>query len=96
MRIKEKMLNKLDTLGFKDVSEDDYNAVCSCYEKDFGSRVIRVGNPYCYSDFNISFYKLDYNNDEGYQYNEITEYIPQWAFTTLMKLYQMGFIEEEE
>ena len=84
MKIKKEMKDKLNILGFKDVSKDDYNAICSYYEKDFGAAVIRIGDLYDYYNTDITFWEYkDYTQTEG---ERIFEYIPQWAFTTLMKL----------
>lgn len=93
MRVKEEMLRSLETLGFEDKSlycDDDTHTY---YEKHFGYKhFIRVGSPYVEST-NIEFY---YDPDVRAVPEEITACVPIWAFPTMVKMVQMGFIDEEE
>ena len=92
MKVKGNMKNKLDILGFKDMSDENEDAICSYYEKHFGQFIkIRVGDPYIHYDTSIKFIEETYTTSK-----EIESYIPQWAFMTVMKLYSMGFLDEEE
>lgn len=88
MEVKEEKLQELKTLGFTEKTD---NNKIFYYEKKFGCRCkIRVGMPYVTSNFVEFHCENRFGEDE-----EITACVPIWAFPTIVKMVQMGFIEED-
>lgn len=88
MKIKEEKLQELKTLGFIEETDDNKTFY---YEKKFGlSCKIRVGMPYATSNVVEFHCENRFGEDE-----EINARVPIWAFPTMVKLVQMGFIDEE-
>lgn len=87
MIVKKDMLEKLETLGFRVCGQDNLY-----YEKHFGyGKFIRVGDPY-YDNCYVEFYHDV--GEWGETTEEITKYVPMWAFKTIVEMINMGMIEE--
>ena len=92
MKVKEEKLQELESLGFKKCIVENYeDDDTTYYEKNcgWGERII-VGSRYI-NRTDIEFYQEvnSWGDDE-----EITKFVPIWAFPTIVKMVQMGFIEE--
>lgn len=92
MKVKEEKLKELESLGFKQYIVENYeDDDIIYYEKncDWGERII-VGSRYT-NRTDVEFYQEvnSWGDDE-----EITKFVPIWAFPTIVKMVQMGFIEE--
>ena len=92
MKVKEEKLKELESLGFKKYIVENYeDDDIIYYEKNcgWGERII-VGSRYI-NRTDIEFYQeVNAWGDE----EEITSSVPIWAFPTIVKMVQMGFIEE--
>lgn len=92
MKVKEEKLKELESLGFKQYIVENYEDDDTIYyEKNCGwSERIIVGSRYT-NRTDIEFYQEvnSWGDDE-----EITKFVPIWAFPTIVKMVQMGFIEE--
>lgn len=91
MKVKEEKLKELESLGFKQYIVENYEDDDTIYyEKNcgWGERII-VGNRYT-NRTDIEFYQeVNWGDDE-----EITKFVPIWAFPTIVKMVQMGFIDD--
>lgn len=91
MKVKEEKLKELESLGFKQYIVENYeDDDIIYYEKNFGwgERII-VGSRYT-NRTDIEFYQeVNWGDDE-----EITKFVPIWAFPTIVKMVQMGFIDD--
>ena len=91
MKVKEEKLKELESLGFKQYIVENYEDDDTIYyEKNcgWGERII-VGSRYT-NRTDIKFYQeVNWGDDE-----EITKFVPIWAFPTIVKMVQMGFIDD--
>lgn len=92
MKVKKEKLKELESLGFKQYSVENYeDDDIIYYQKNCGwnERII-VGCRYT-NRTDIEFYQeVNSWGDE----EEITKFVPIWAFPTIVKMVQMGFIED--
>ena len=92
MKVKQEKLKELEGLGFKQYIVENYeDDDIVYYEKNcgYGERII-VGSRYA-NRTDIEFYhEINCWGDD----EEITKFVPIWAFHTIVKMVQMGFIED--